>query len=206
MPVLRTKDSSVWNAEGNVMLEQRKFNAIVATFAQNEQDAFPMHTLSTRLRYLRSREALAAILLPAVIVWRWSDRGGDIAWGLRIAALALLVYILVQGTLYWHLKLRSLEDQKPLPSYFHVVFRIFKLSNLIAIGAILLVLLLIGRNAVSEADIGWTAGLLAGAVLEHINYFHYQLMYDTRASFGHLLRNGRLRKAALGIDIVRSGA
>lgn len=165
-----------------------------------------MHTLSIRLKYLRSREALAVVLLPAVIVWRWSDRGGDIAWSMRIAALALVAYILVQGTLYWHLKLRSLEDQKPLPSNFRALFLGFKWSNLIAIAILLIVLLLVDRNAVSEADIGWTAGLLAGAVLEQINYYNYQLMYDTRASFGHLLRNRRLRKAALGIDIVRSGS
>ncbi|RJG15279.1 hypothetical protein [Massilia cavernae] len=165
-----------------------------------------MHTLSIRLMYLRSREALAAILLPAVIVWTWWDRGGDVAWILRIAALALLAYILVQGTLYWHRKLRSLEDQKPLPPYFHAVFRGFKWSNLVAIAAILITLLSTDRTSLSEADLGWTLGLLAGAVLEHINYYHYQLMYDTRASFGHLLRNGRLRKAALGIDLARTGS
>src|SRR5687767_4751494 len=106
-----------------------------------------MQTLSTRLKYLRSREALAAVLLPAVIAWRWWDRGGDIAWSMRIAALALLAYILVQGTLYWHLKLRSLENQTPLPSYFPSLFRAFKWSNLIAIGALLLVLLLIDKNS-----------------------------------------------------------
>lgn len=164
-----------------------------------------MQTLSTRLKYLRSREALAAVVLPAMFVWRWWGSGDDIAWGLRLAALALFTLILVQGTLYWHLKLRSLEDQAPLPSYFHALFRGFKWSNLTAIAAMLAALLLLDRNSVSEADIGWSVGLLAGAVLEQINYYHYQLMYDTRASFGHLRRNG-LRKAALGLDIARSGS
>lgn len=163
-----------------------------------------MHTLSIRLKHLRSREGLVAILLPAVIAWSWWDRGGDVAWGLRLAALALLAYILIQGTFYWHLKLRSLEGQTPLPSYFRGVFTGFKWSNLVAIGALLASPLLVDRTSVSGPDLGWTAGLLAGAVLEHINYYHYQLMYDTRASFGHLLRNGRLRKAALGTDIARS--
>ncbi|UUZ52348.1 hypothetical protein LP419_22615 [Massilia sp. H-1] len=162
-----------------------------------------METLSTRLKYLRSRELLAAFLLPAVIVWRWMDRGGDIAWGVRIGALALLAYILVQGTLYWHLKLRLLEDQRPLPSWFASLFRAFGYSNLLAIAAILLAMAM-GRGALSDPDIGWTAGLLVGAVLEHINYYHYQLMYDTRASFNHLVRNRRLRKAALSIDIART--
>lgn len=161
-----------------------------------------MQTLSTRLKYLRSRELLAAVLLPAVIVWRWLDRGGDIAWGVRIGALALLAYILVQGTLYWHLKLQTLGSQQRLPSWFRPLFRAFAYSNLLAMAAILTALWM-GRSAASNADIGWTLGLLAGALLEHINYYHYQLMYDTRASFGHLLRNRRLRKAALAIDIAR---
>jgi hypothetical protein len=146
---------------------------------------------------------MAAILLPAVIIWTWGKTGEEIAWGLRIAALTLLAYILVQGTFYWHLKIKLIEEQKPFPSYFQGLFRAFKLSNLIAIGAVL-VMIWIDRNALSEADIGWSATLLAGAVLEHINYYHYQLMYDTRAAFGYLRRNKRLRKAALGIDMGRS--
>ncbi|MNL80966.1 hypothetical protein D3C87_2079490 [compost metagenome] len=53
------------------------------------------------------------------------------------------------------------------------------------------------------ADLAWSYGLLAFAVLEHINYYHYQLMYDTRAALASLRRNGRLRKAALGLDLRR---
>lgn len=70
----------------------------------------------------------------------------------------------------------------------------------------LAMLLLADRDALTNADLGWTPALLAGAVLEQINYFHYQLMYDTRAAVAYLLRHRRLRKAALGIDIARSAA
>lgn len=163
-----------------------------------------MHTLSNRLKYLRSREALAAVVLPALFVWKWISWGGDVAWPLRIAAMSLFALILVQGTIYWHLKLRSLEGEKPLPSYFHALFRGFKAFNMLAIGALLLILLSIDRNSVTQSDLQWTAGMLAAAVLEQINYFHYQLMYDTRSSIAHLVRNRRLRKAALSIDLARS--
>ncbi len=164
-----------------------------------------MASLSDRLHYLRSREALAAALLPAVIVWRWWDIGGDLAWSMRLAALALLAYILLQGTLYWHLKFRALEGQQPMPACFPALFRGFKLSNQLAIAGLLVLLLVIDRNAVNEADIGWTAGLLAGAILEQINYYHYQLMYDTRSSIEYVRRNRKLRKAALGLDMARFG-
>ena len=60
------------------------------------------------------------------------------------------------------------------------------------------------QQAVSEADLGWTAALLAGAALEQVNYYHYQLMYGTRAAFAYVRRNRRLRKSALGIDMMRS--
>lgn len=162
-----------------------------------------MQTLVDRLRYLRSREALAAVVLPAVIIWRWWANGGEVAWGMRIAALSLLVYILLQGTLYWHLKLRAITGGAALPAYFYQLFRGFKWSNFIAIVCMVVVL---GLRSFSEADMQWSIGLLLGAVLEQINYYHYQLMYDTRAAFDHLRRHGRLRKAALGIDIARAGA
>ncbi len=163
-----------------------------------------MQTLSVRLKYLRSREALAALLLPAVIVWRWIDVGGDVAWGLRLGALAMLAWILIQGTFYWHLKLGSLASSTPLPAYFAPLFRTFKWSNL-ALMAALAALLVLQSDHLSEADVGWSAGLLTGAMLEQINYYYYQLMYDTKASLSYVLRNRRLRKAALGLDMVRTG-
>ncbi|MYM87105.1 hypothetical protein GTP91_07910 [Rugamonas sp. FT82W] len=162
-----------------------------------------MTGLTNRLRYLRSREALAAVVLPAVIIWKWWSGGGEVAWAMRIAALSLLVYILVQGTLYWHLKLRAVTGEAALPAWFYQLFRGFKWSNFIAMAGMLVVL---GYRSFSETDMQWSIGLLLGAVLEQINYYHYQLMYDTRAAFDHLRRHGRLRKAALGIDIARAGA
>jgi len=165
-----------------------------------------MQPLLLRLRYLRSREALATVVLPVMMVWSWWAKEADVAWPLRTAALALVAWVLAQGTLYWHLKLRAIEGDGALPSWFHRLYRGFKWSNLIAIGAMLAMLLLADRDALTNADLGWTLALLAGAVLEQINYFHYQLMYDTRAAVAYLLRHRRLRKAALGIDIARSAA
>jgi len=162
-----------------------------------------MHTLTKRLRYLRSREALATAVLPAIISWKWWATGSDVAWGMRIAALSLLVWILMQGTLYWHLKLQFIERQVALPANFSQVFRGFKWSNLIAMCCIAVALFL-EHDSLSDADMRWSIGLLVGATLEQINYYQYQLMYDTRASFNHLLRHKRLRKSALGIDIARS--
>ena len=64
----------------------------------------------------------------------------------------------------------------------------------------------IRRRGLAHTDLWWSCGLLTFAVLEHINYYHYQLMYDTRGAFDYVRRNGRLRKAALGLDLRRHNA
>ena len=162
-----------------------------------------MHALHSRMNYLRIGEVLAAVAIPAVAVYRWLDSNTPVWWELRIAGLALISYILLQGALYWHLKLRSFDRGSPLPAYFHALFRSFKLSNVVAIGMMLIAILLGGESA-TRADLGWVASMLALVALEQINYYHYQLMYDTRNAIAGLRRNRRLRKAALAIDLART--
>ena len=48
------------------------------------------------------------------------------------------------------------------------------------------------------------AFLVAFAGLEHVNYFHVQLMHDTRADWAYLLRHRRLRRAPLADDLRRT--
>ncbi len=163
-----------------------------------------MDGLKQRLTYLRNREGLAALALTVLFIERWYSSGDQIAWGLRLTALFALIYILVQGTLYWHFKLRCVVARQPLPTYFSSLFNAFKWSNVLCIGAALVALVVASRSTASPADLGWAAGMIAGAVLEQINYYHYQLMYDTRAALAYLRRNRKLRTAALGLDIARS--
>lgn len=59
------------------------------------------------------------------------------------------------------------------------------------------------HDAATAGNLSWSYGLLTFVMAEHINYYHYQLMYDTSAAFAYLRRNGRLRKAALGLDLKR---
>ncbi len=160
-------------------------------------------TLKQRFIYLRNREALAALVLPPLFVMDWLKSGGEIAWGLRIAGVVLLSGILLQGTLYWHLKMRSTEQRSALPGYFHRLFNGFKWVNAGLICAAV-VAVLVSLGALTRADLIWCACLMGGALLEQINYFHYQLMYDTRNALGYLKRNKRLRRAALGLDLARA--
>ena len=162
-----------------------------------------MRALQDRLKYMRWVEAASAFVLPLLFWNNWYRRSGHFAWELRIASLVVVSYILLQGALYWHLKIRSIDARLPLPAWFWPLFKGFKWSNVVAMLAVLAGLIAGSLGAASRVDLAWAWGLLAFALLEHINYYHYQLMYDTRAIFANLRQNGRLRRAALGVDLAR---
>ena len=163
-----------------------------------------MQTLQSRMKYLRNTELLSAVALPAALCFYWSGAGAPVAWGLRVATLALVSHILLQGALYWHLKLQTVVRRHAMPAWFASLYRCFRSTNIVLIAVAGMALgLTPGATAV---DMAWCAGLLAFAVLEQINYYHYQLMYDTRAALAQLRRHGRLRRAALGLDLERRSA
>ena len=162
-----------------------------------------MQTIRARMTYLRNGEGFAAVALPTVFSMVWEASDDPVAWGMRCAAMATVIYILLQGMLYWQLKLQSTVSRQPLPAFFQPLYRFFKYSNVVAIAGVAVFIGLAGSGPV---DLWWSCGLLAFAVLEHINYYHYQLMYDTRGAFDYVRRNGRLRKAALGLDMGRNKA
>jgi hypothetical protein len=155
------------------------------------------------MKYLRNAEAFCAFFLPLIFWLDWRRSEEAVAWDLRIAATVLMSYILLQGALYWGLKLKVFSEHRPLPEYFQKLYTSFKYSNVIAIGAV--VLLIASRSqAVTTEDLGWAGCVLALVIAEQINYYHYQLMYDTRGAFAYLRRHGRLREAALALDLKRS--
>ncbi|OEZ97466.1 hypothetical protein [Duganella sp. HH101] len=162
-----------------------------------------MKTIPARMTYLRNAEAVCSFALPVIFCYDWQRSGDPVAWAMRGAALVLISYILLQGVLYWHLKLQSVVQRQPLPAYFQPLYRFFKYSNFVVIAAVAAFIAAMSDATASTEDLTWSYGLLTLAVLEQINYYHYQLMYDTRAAIAYLRRNGRLRKAALGLDLKR---
>jgi hypothetical protein len=162
-----------------------------------------MHKLNNRFNYLRRMEALAALVLPIIFILDWRKAATGVHWPLGLSALLSVSYLLLQGSLYWHLKHGALSASAPLPSYFNRLFNGFKASNLVLFVAVALGFAAQIAMAGWSAQLAWPLGIFLFAVLEHINYYHYQLMYDTSASVRYVLRNRRLRKAALGVDLSR---
>lgn len=148
-------------------------------------------------------EAFAALALPIIFILTWRTDPKPVHWPLGLAALLSVSYLLLQGALYWHLKHSALSASAPLPRYFQRLFDGFKRSNVALFGCVTLGFAVELVRAGWTMQLAWPLGIFLFAVLEHINYYHYQLMYDTSASVRYVLRNRRLRKAALGVDLAR---
>jgi len=165
-----------------------------------------MHKLMNRFNYLRRMEALAAVALPIIFILDWRKSDSGVHWPLGLLALLSVSYLLVQGSLYWQLKHKALSASAPLPRYFDRLFSVFKASNLLLFGGVILGFIVQIVGAGWNSKLAWPLGIFVFAVLEHINYYHYQLMYDTSGSVRYLWRNRRLRRAALGVDLNRRGS
>lgn len=160
-----------------------------------------MQSIPARLKYLRNAETFCAVALPALLCYYWQKSVDAVAWELRMAALMLVSYLLLQGAGYWQLKLKAVRRRQPLPTFFQPLYRCFQYSNVGLIAGV--AAWIATHGAATRDDLLWSGGLLTFVIAEQINYFHYQLMYDTSAAFAYLRRNGRLRKAALGLDLKR---
>lgn len=157
-----------------------------------------------RLRRLRDWEGIAVGLMPAIAVYVWPEIDSLGGWLIRVPALAMVSLILAQGTVYWHLKLRSVRNRIPLPTWFCGAFRRARAAS--AAGLLASVAVLIGSYALgngSTPDLAWGLGLLTFATLEYVNYFHVQLMHDSFADWRYLVRHRRLREAPLRTDLRR---
>ena len=164
-----------------------------------------MQAILSRMKYMRLVEGVSAFLLPWLF-WRfWYPYGGQFSWQLQLGGMAMVSYILLQGAYYWHLKQAAQVNRTPLPAYFHALFKGFQWSNVAGLCAMALALVYGATGSTSPASMLWACGLTFFALLEHINYYHHQLMYDTRGAFAGLFRHRRLRKAALAVDLMRAG-
>lgn len=119
--------------------------------------------------------------------------------------LLMMSFILLQGTYYWWKKLSVLEDKHIFQNRTLNRFEKFKHKNKVGIALIPIVLLvqwfISGQSLGSDNLIGWAMIANVFAVLEHINYYHMQLMYDNRYDLRYLLRHKKLKEASLRKDL-----
>ncbi len=152
-------------------------------------------------RRLRSLAALELVNVP-LQAWVWFGLIGLPVRAPNGVGFALFALLLVEGAGYWAAKLRQLRRQaRALPA--ERVFRAARGVNPVLLAAGLAVT---GYAAVTDPGRGTWPGLgfAAFAVLEHVNYFHVQLMHDTAADLRRLRSVGP-RRSHLARDLRRAG-
>ena len=120
--------------------------------------------------------------------------------------LIICIAILYQGQHYWKLKLKSLKGESLDHEKNMRFFTSAKKINRIFIRFIPVVFLLqvglqdwsVGNNTM----LYW--GILAHAfgILEHVNYYHTQLMIDNKYDIDYVIRNKKLKQASLAKDLI----
>ncbi len=119
--------------------------------------------------------------------------------------MLVCILILYQGHKYWQLKLWRMEG-KPFSQVKNLKFfkKTKQINILLIMGMpfIFAVQLLIVNWNEADADILiWSFAANLFAVLEHINYYHTQLMVDNTSDVAYILRNKKLKTASLAKDL-----
>jgi membrane-anchored protein YejM (alkaline phosphatase superfamily) len=149
----------------------------------------------------------AFVSFPLLVVYLLNNHAlADILF--LVYGLLVCIVILLQGQHYWKLKLHRLSG-KPFNQVKQLqLFRKSEWANMILIGLMPLVLLLqlyfAGWGIKPDNQMFWAVWANAFAVLEHINYYHRQLMVDNGADLRYLLTNKRLKIASLRKDLEES--
>lgn len=158
-----------------------------------------------RLLYLRNWEFINIFLLPVCLYITLASLKVQ-NWQPYAFSVFIICVILMQGTFYWHLKLRAiLKNETTLPSYFSQTFSIFKLVNIVLLSIYLV--LIISSQTISFTNFQvtvWSNAIFIFAILEHINYYHYQLSHDNLNDINYLIRHKKIRRSPLCIDLQKN--
>ncbi|MCB0077558.1 MAG: hypothetical protein KDD73_09025 [Anaerolineales bacterium] len=158
--------------------------------------------LAKRYRSLWLGETTSSLLFIALFL-NYALADGDWRnWIVRGYSLAVVLLILLQGIVWWRWKLRVLKaDQPTIPPNILRGFAGFRTVNWSLIA--LFPLVVAAKWAVTHelwpsTDLLIGSLVMVGALLEQINYYHYQLMYDNAYDWDYLRRNRRLRQGNIG--------
>ncbi len=161
----------------------------------------PAATRSLIDRRLRSLAVLELVNIPLQAVV-WFGVLGLPVTATSAVGFALFALLLIEGAAYWWAKRR----QTAAPGAALPYVRVFAIARVANLPLLVAGLLYVGWAVVDDAGAGsWVGlGFAVFAVLEHVNYFHTQLMYDNAADLRSLRRHGLLR-AHLARDLALAG-
>lgn len=156
--------------------------------------------LLRRLKPYYRMEAANVVFVPAfACVAVWASGSGSVSPAM-VAAMAATSFLLVVGTIAWKIVVDGLEGN---PDTARRWVPRLAAARWPAAALTLLALGLTGEEAYRTLP-GWTGSLIAAAalvilaVLEYVNYYHYQLQhFDHAADFARLLSGRGFRRSHL---------
>jgi hypothetical protein len=157
--------------------------------------------LQRRYTYLWTGETMSALLFTVLLLYFAYRDGAWQHWIARTYSLGVLILVLIQGSVWWRLKLRCLRrKQRYLSPHILNSYRRWRRINWWLIGGfpgVVVIAAQITRQPFLSADTGFGLIFWAGAILEQINYYYYQLMYDSPHDWAFLRRYRRLKQGAI---------
>ena len=155
-----------------------------------------------RLLYLRNWEFINIFFLPVCLYLSLTSRKVQ-HWQAYVFSMFVICAILAQGVYYWHLKLQTInKNSSALPAYFYKIFSFFKWADVILLSLYLLLVFLSRITTRVDFHVSiWSNLLFLFAILEYINYYHYQLSHDNLNDIRYLLKYKKIRKSPLSMDM-----
>jgi hypothetical protein len=160
--------------------------------------------LEKRLASLRTLEWVNIAWLAVLLLWwapGWQQAPVPTGTWQRTLAFLPVAGLLAVGGWYWHRKLQQLRDGRSLEDAMPVLHRAGRYARraLTALTVAMAVSWVAGVGG--TADRAWATLLILFAWAEYLNYFHVQLMHDTRSDLARLARTRRLRPSWLASDL-----
>jgi hypothetical protein len=162
--------------------------------------------LVRRLNLLWTLELFNSFFLPAVMVSAARQMRQPVG-PLVIYSAAMLALLLWQGTAWWLTMRGAVRSGPPGRVGARALrpFRVFKRVNWVLLALLPVALgvevLVAGRLRLFALLAGGACWVLA--VLEQVNYYYRQLMYDNPSDLHWLLRNRRLKRSTLARALQR---
>ncbi|MEK4474371.1 general stress protein [Paenibacillus sp. FSL R7-0048] len=120
----------------------------------------------------------------------------------------ILEFLLLQGTIYWYVKLKRLRNENNSITPINVV-RQLRYSKTLDIVMIMTTIVVFGFDLIKWYPSLPIGGLLISlfiyffAILEFINYFYIQLSYDNVSDIKKLSKRRKLKKSCINKDLKR---
>lgn len=154
--------------------------------------------LTGRLHYLWTGELFNIFFLPATVLYIAHTLQQPIG-PLILYSVGMVIWILGQGSAYWWLKLQGLKVGQPISDTHMRWFAIFKKVNgcLLSAAIVLVGVGLATHHPFTLFDGVTGAAFYLLAILEQINYYHYQLMYDCPSDWRYLMQHKKLKRSNL---------